>query len=1101
MAPDIDIRLLGGLTVRHGDEPLRLDGQRRLCLLAVLLLNHGRTVSRDDLAEWAWPSAPPDTVDRQIANYVSALRKVLEPVEDRIRLVARRPGYTALLDPDLLDTERFGALLGRAREARAGQEHELAAERLRQALALWRGRPLDGLDTAYLRQRAVGLERQRRDAAMLLAEIELETGRPAEAAAVLRDVAAARPDDEAVAATLVRALTQAGQTDEAAETAVRADRSLRSQGRTPTSALREAHSDALAGRVPVRPADPRHQLPADTGAFAGRVEELFEIARLAKRAEAGQTPGAPVVCTIDGMGGIGKTALAVHAAHLLADGFPDGQLFLEFHAHSAAVPTRSAFDVLGGALAALGAPPQTIPNELDARAAKYRAMLAGSRTLIVLDNIGDESQVRPLIPAGAGCLVLITSRRRLKALDDAEPLGLDVLPVDDAVALFRATAGPGRTPADDGLLAEAVELCGRLPLALRIAAALLRYRRSWQIEHVIRELREGVGDLEVFDDGQRNLASVFELSYRNLTSEQETVLRRIAQAPGRDVDVLACAALLDVDPRAARRLLGDLADRSLLIEPVPGRFRMHDLMRAYVLSLGDDEDADGTDDRDRALSRLFDYYLHAARLADRHIRTLPAADVPAAAGRPRHEPLIVDREGAQAWMTGEIENLIAAARHAAARSADGTAIALTAALATHLYSHGPWTQALDLHTAAVDLARRGADAPALACALTDLGRARRLCGDYPGAVEAHQEALALYQDADDAVAQALVLAELSRVWQLVGNYSAAGDAAAGALELSRRSTDLPGQARALNELGRVRRLAGEYVAAADAATQAYRLYKRLDDLPGLAEVLTQLGAIRHLTCDYPGATAAFTEALELWRRLDSVLGQANALTSLGIVQRRTGDLRGATDGITRALRTYRRLDSPLGQAGALTELGRLRCLADDHLGAEGALTQALETYRLLAHPTAQAIAQAELGNVRRLLGDHAGALAATAEALRILRRSGSRGEEAWALNQHAAALSAAGRAEEALAVYSRALVMNREVGQTDDQATAFEGVGDILLRHGRAEEGRANLRRALRLYLRLGLSADARRVRDRYGAAVAEDGEPTEFLEYEIVVR
>jgi len=615
---DPDIRLLGGLTVDHGGEPLHLDGQRRLCLLAVLVLNHGRTVSRTDLAEWAWPSTPPDTVDRQIANYVSALRKALEPVEDRIRLVARRPGYTALLAPELLDTERFGTLLGRAREARAGQEHQLAAERLRQALGLWRGRPLDGLDTPYLRNRAAGLERQRRDAAMLLAEIELETGRPAEAAAVLRDVAAARPDDEAVAATLIRALTQAGQTDEAAETATRAGRSLRSQGRTPTPALRQAHSDALAGRVPVRPADPRHQLPADTGAFAGRVEELFEIARLAKRAEAAETPGAPVICTIDGMGGIGKTALAVHAAHLLADRFPDGQLFLEFHAHSAAAPTRTAFDVLGSALAGLGAPPQTVPNELDARAARYRAMLAGSRTLIVLDNVEDENQVLPLIPAGAGCLVLITSRRRLKALDDAEPLGLDVLALDDAVALFRATAGAGRTPADDAPLTEVVQMCGRLPLALRIAAALLRYRRSWQIEHLIRELRDGAGGLDVFDDGQRSLASVFELSYRNLDAAQETVLRRIAQVPGRDVDVLACASLLDVDLRSARRLLGDLADRSLLMEPVPGRFRMHDLMRSYVLSRTEAGDAD-----EGALARLFDYYQHTAVRADRQIRTLP----------------------------------------------------------------------------------------------------------------------------------------------------------------------------------------------------------------------------------------------------------------------------------------------------------------------------------------------------------------------------------------------------------------------------------------------------------------------------------------------
>ncbi|MEY9908520.1 tetratricopeptide (TPR) repeat protein [Catenulispora sp. MAP12-49] len=1094
---DPDIRLLGGLTVHHGGVPLPLDGQRRLCLLAVLVLNHGRTVSRSDLAEWAWPSSPPDTVDRQIANYVSALRKALEPIEDQVRLVARRPGYTALLDPRLIDAERFGVLLGRARDARTGQEHQIAAQRLHEALDLWHGRPLEGLDTPYLRHRAAELERRRRDAAMLLAEIELETGRPAEAATVLRDVASLRPDDEAVAATLIRALTQAGQTDEAAETGSRAERSLRRQGRTPTPALRQAHSDALAGRVPAHPADPRQQLPADTGAFTGRVDELFELARLARRAEADRTPGAPVICTIDGMGGIGKTALAVHAAHLLADRFPDGQLFLELHAHSPGVPTRTAFDALGSALAALGAPPQTVPNDLDARAAKYRALLAGTRTLIVLDNAADENHIRPLIPGSGGCLVLVTSRKRLKALDDAEPLSLDVLPVDDAVSLFRATAGAGRTPVDDAPVAEVAEMCGRLPLAVRIAAALLRHRRSWQLEHVIRELREDSGALEAFDDGQRSLASVFELSSRNLTRAQRTVLFNITQVPGRDVDVYACAALLDADLRSTRRLLDDLIDRSLLTESAPGRFRIHDLMRSYTLSRIPNQDL-----RNPNLDRLFDYYQHTAQLADSYLRTLPALHTAAPAHPPRHHPAISDRETAQAWMSDEIENLIAAAHHAASRPDPVHAIALPAAVATHLYSHGPWARAVELHGAAADLARRRADLPALACALTNLGVARRMCGDYPSAVEAHREALKLYQASDNLRAQAFVLTQLSRVSQLAGDHPAAGDAGAQALELALHLDDLPGQARALNELGRVHRLTGDYIAAADACTRAQRLYQRLDDTAGLAEVLTQLGAIRHLTGDYPAATAAYSRALRLWRRLDSVLGQANARTSLGIVQRRTGDHRAATENVTQALATYRRLDSPLGQAGALIELGRLRLLTDDPLGAEDALTQALKLYRGLTHPTAQAVAIAELGNVRRRLADPAGAVAHTAEALRILRDCDARGEQAWALNQHAAALTAAGREDEAVEAYGQAVVLNREVRQPDDEATALEGLGAILVRRGRIQEGEQHLRRALSLYLRLGLQPEARRMCAGEDVACAQDQDLAgAFLEYEIVVR
>ncbi|MBY8889057.1 tetratricopeptide repeat protein [Streptomyces sp. PTM05] len=1075
----LSIGLLGDLTIRHHGVPLPLGSRRRTCLLAVLLLHHGRTVPRADLAEWAWPSVPPDTVDRQIANYASGLRRALEPVGDRIRLLARRPGFSVQVDPALLDTERFAVLVEQARAARRERESGIAADRLREALALWRGRPLDGLDTPYLRQHAERLEGRRREAALTLAEIEGELDRPAEAVALLHDLAVGHPGDEAVTAALVRALTGAGRTAEAARMASHAERSLIREGRLPTPALRRAHSDALAGRAADGPAPsdpPRRHLPVDTGAFTGRAGELAELARLAGRVRAGDRPGAPVICAIDGMGGVGKTALAVHAAHRLADRFPDGQLYLELRTHSADASPRTAFDALGTALATLGLPPRSVPNDLDARAARYRALLSGTRTLIVLDDVADEAQARALLPGHAGCLVLVTSRRRLKALDDAEALSLGTLPVADATELFRTTAGVKRLAAGDERLRQAVELCGRLPLALRVAAALLRHRRTWQLDDLLAELRDDQAELEAFDDGERNLAATFDMSYHHLSAEQRTLFRRLGHVPGPDLDAYAAAALLDVGLRAARRLLYELVDHNLLSESAPGRFRLHDLLREYARSRAAHEEAGPG--RRAALERLFAYYRHTAGSADRHLRTLPA-DHPAPAPAPRHHPSLNDREAAERWMAAEIDNLLAASRQAAAHAGPDGAVAPPAALASYLYHRGPWPRALELHAAAADLAGTGHDPRGRAAALVEVGRLRQLTGEYSGAIDSLTRALDLYRDLDRPLGQANALTELGRVRMHTADYPGATRACTRALRLYGLLDNALGQANALMVLGRVRQLTGDYSDAAADLTRGLRLHRQVGNEAGQALALRELGAVRFLTGDYQEAAEDFDRALLLCGRLDNPLGQANALTALAIVRRRTGDYPGAEEAGGRALRLYRRLDNPLGQASTLTERGTVRYLTRDHAGATEDLTRALLLYRRLDQPSGQAIASTHLGTVKSLVGDHTGALADLDEALRGFRESGERGNEAWTLTHYAAALRAAGRTGEALGAYRQAVGMNRELDKRDDEAAALEGVGGILLDTGHTAEGTSHLHQALDIFRLLGMAPDVRRVEDR----------------------
>jgi hypothetical protein len=285
------------------------------------------------------------------------------------------------------------------------------------------------------------------------------------------------------------------------------------------------------------------------------------------------------------MAGVGKTALALHAAHMFAQRFSDGQLFVDLHGYTQGCPPREPADVLEALLRTLDLPPDQIPAGLDERAAVFRQRLADTRTLILLDNAASEAQVRPLLPGNSGCLVIITSRRRLKGLHDVHSVTLDVLPEADAVTLLGAAAGPDRMPPGDPETAEVVHLCGRLPLALRMAAALLAHRPMWTAGHLAGLLRDQRRRLIAISDGEHDLATVFDLSYRTLTPAQQALFRRLGRVPGPDVDAHTAAALLAADPATAGTLLEDLVDHNLLTEHAPGRYRLHDLIREHAQTL------------------------------------------------------------------------------------------------------------------------------------------------------------------------------------------------------------------------------------------------------------------------------------------------------------------------------------------------------------------------------------------------------------------------------------------------------------------------------------------------------------------------------------
>ena len=1037
--------------------PLPVSAARLRTVLAVLLRNTGRPVSVDELCEMVWDGEPPNGAPVALRALVLRLRRTLGP-QAGSRIVTRAPGYLIDLSPDELDADQFVALCTEAGAAvRAGRWTEASAAATR-ALALWRGVPLADVPCQLLRDAwTPQLEQHHLQALEWHAEAELHLGHHQQLISRLRDLAAQYPLRERFHAQLMLALARAGRRAEALETYQHARRVLVDQlGIEPGPELRDLHErvlagglDEIAGGAPATGSTAAaaaatgsaaeaeqavlRQLPAAVRHFTGRQTQLDELTRLLEETDV--LSGTVVISAIDGMAGIGKTALAVHAAHRAAHRFPDGQLFIDLHGYTAGYPPRSAQDALDRFLRALGVPPQRIPQDVDERAALYRQRLAGTRTLILLDNAADEAQVRPLLPGSSGCLVLVTSRRRLKGLDDAYPIPLDVLEPTEANALLRSVAGLEHIPADDAVLAETAELCGRLPLALRIAAALLRHRPGWSLDHLAGLLRDRRQRIRALSDGDRDLGVVLDLSYRTLSEEHQRLFRCLGLIPGPDADAYAAAALIDTDPDTAIRLLEDLVDQNVLIPAAPGRYQLHDLLRVHASALAD---RDPPKERAAAFERLLDYYQHTAGHASTRIarspRPIPAGPAPA------YAPDLPDPDAARAWLHAERPNLLATVHEAIARTDRCRVIALTAGLATLLRIDGDWALAVDLNTAAAAASREIGDRPNQAHALSELGEDRHLTGDYAGAARDQREALKLFQELGDR----------------------------------------NGQANALTGLGRGQLATGDPAGAGRDLERALTLYRELDERNGQAQALMLLGTMRRLTSDPAGAIRDMQEALALYRELGERGGQATSLHRLGDVRRVTGDYVGAIRDQLEALQHFRDLGERNGQAHALTWLGDVRRLTGDTAGATRDLREGLALFRELGTRNGQAIALTWLGAARTSSGDLAGATRDLNAALELFRQIGARNNEAVALNHYAAALAADGDREQALTRYQEALRLARETGKLDEQGLALEGIGGL---HAQDDEdfetGTAELEEALEIFQRLGMTPDAERVRAR----------------------
>jgi tetratricopeptide (TPR) repeat protein len=690
-------------------------------------------------------------------------------------------------------------------------------------------------------------------------------------------------------------------------------------------------------------AAPKRTLPRDVKSFTGREEELE---RLFAAVSEGAPSGAVRIIAIEGMAGVGKSALAIHAGHRLSAWFPDGQVFLELHAHTAGQAPVTSANALRNLLLMVDVPMQLIPEDLDARAAMWRDQLAGRSMLIVLDDASDHQQVRPLLPGAPGCLVLITSRRRLAGLGDIQPLALDTLPPARAAQLFNRLVDTRSGAADPSAVAELMRLCGYLPLAISLMAGRLWSHPSWQVGHLLATLertRDRLAEMQV-----ENLAieAAFEQSYRELDPDLQRLFRRLGLHAGREIDAHAAAALDSTDLATGRRRLEALYNHHLVEEPVPGRYQLHDLIRDYARALASRDDAPGNE---AAIERVLDYYAHATWWANRHIAVVSYPDVLPLPRPSAGVPDISSGEDALAWLEAERANLTAYLDYAATHDRPIHVGHLANALHSFLRVMGYWDEAVTVHQMALDVARHSGDRGGQANALVDLGIVQRLMGEYTSATASVAEALSVYHEAGDRL----------------------------------------GQANALNAGGAVRYLTGESRAAVGALTEALHLYGELGDELGQATALTNLGIAYTQLREYAAASRSLTEALRQLADLHSQFARLNALRALGVVQHMTGDHATAFASLTEALRLNSDLRLRSGEAETHNSLGALLLDSSSHEEALPHHQSALQIARDIRNPLEEARALEGIGRCLDRAGDAHAAIATLRVALAICQRLGA----------------------------------------------------------------------------------------------------------------
>jgi DNA-binding SARP family transcriptional activator/tetratricopeptide (TPR) repeat protein len=994
--------ILGPLLVDDGESVVSVSAGRQRVLLAALLVHAGQAVRAETLADVVWDGSPPPGAIDTLRTHVMRLRRVLGP-RAGARLVTRYPGYLVDASEDEVDLLRFNRLCRDGGAAvRTGSWAE-AAQILSEALALWRGAALADVSSQILQRDEVPrLDELRVQAQEWRIDADLHLGRHADLVPEVQLLAAEHPLRERFHGELMLALYRCGRQAEALAAYRRARAVLIEElGAEPGSELRELHQQILTadpalatpepeGRAAGGPSLIPRQLPGPVPQFIGRDQELAALTQLLEHA-AHAAPATVVISAIGGTAGVGKTALAVHWAHQVADRFPDGQLHVNLRGYDPDQPVTAA-DALAGFLRALGVEGQDIPAEKDERAARYRSLLVGRRMLVVLDNAGSAEHVRPLLPGTPACMVVVTSRDALTGLvarDGATRLDLDLLPSADAVRLLRTLIG-SRANADPAAATELATRCARLPLALRVAAELAVTRPAASLADLASELADGQRGLNLLDAGgdpRTAVRAVFSWSYRHLDADATRAFRLIGMHPGADLEPYAAAMLIGTTVEQATQMLNLLA-RAHLIQPgAPGRYAMHDLLRAYARELAAVHD--GEDGQHASLTRLFDHYLQTAASAmdtlvpaERHRR--PRIPLPDAPRQPMTEASV-----AREWLDAETANLIAVATHTARLGWPTYAIRLAATLSRYFEMSGRYSEAIIIHGHAREASLQTGDRAAEATALTNLGAIRYQQGRYEQGATHLQQALAVFRETGNRDGEARALGNLAVIGQQQGRYEQAATYHEQALAVFREIGNRDGEASALGNLGAIGQQQGRYQQAVIHHQQALALFRESGNRDGEALALGSLGATYCQQGRYQEATGHLQEALALFRESGNRYREAHTLADLGIVDQQQGRYRQATEYHQQALTMCREIGDRNGEAIALNGLGEVFLSAGRSHDARVQHTTALSVAQDIGYKHEAARAHKGLGHAWEAAGEHGEARAHWEQALAIYAELGA----------------------------------------------------------------------------------------------------------------
>jgi DNA-binding SARP family transcriptional activator len=970
----VEYRILGPLEVSDGAALLSLGGTRQQIVLATLLLSANRVVSMDRLVAAIYGESAPATARSQVQIAISGLRRIFSEVGDFSgvgdRVIATHPhGYIMRIETPQLDSLRFAELVAAARASRDAGQPDQAVASYREALRLWRGPALAGLDADIIRLAATHLDEQRSLSNEDRISLELKLGRHHEMVGELTELIEEHPFRERIRGQLMLALYRCGRTADALATYRDARRIMIDElGLEPDETLRQLERDILAsspvldlasgtqGPPPVAQLTVPRLLPPDIANFTGREKQVEEISQRLAPTDGAVQLAVPIVW-MSGKGGIGKSTIAVHAAHAIAPSFPDGQLFADLHRATGPVPPAK---VLERFLRTLGMPGSQIPETLEERAEAYRALLSGRNVLVVLDDAASEGQVVPLIPGSPSSAVIVTSRTRLAGLSGAAHIDVDVFDADKSVELLASIAGPERVAAQPAAALEIAELCGYLPLAIRIAGARLSALQHWTIQHLADRLAVETRRLDELKYGDMAIRANISISYEGVSEQARRLLRLLGMLDMPSFAEWMPAALLDASPFDAQDYLDELVTAQLIEAAGAhrGQYRFHALIRLFAVEHLAAEEPPAA--RSAALQRVISALVNLAEEAQRRSGDyVPAVKVADCWTLPDQLVLRLIREP-MAWFEAERATLMSVVRQAAEAGLSGLCwrlalsavtlyeaksylddwretheIALEAARkakdvlgqammiystgALHLVEHR-FERARQDFAAAATIFTEIADERGIALVTRHFGFLDRMNGQLADAARHYERALSIFRASADHVTTAHVLHGLACVHLERGQLDKAGELLTEALGLAQQAGSSRVEAQMQHRMGEANLRAGENDLASDRLVRALARVQDDGDLLGEAHVLRDLGVARARQGEHASAHAALERAVMLAHALGDRIVEARALLGMSELALARDDPGQAVTLAERARDMFRDAGTPQYEAQALTLL-------------------------------------------------------------------------------------------------------------------------------------------------------------------------------------